>query len=55
LAQNKVTASPIAGLFITWLVARPKGRTLGVAAERFHDMLCEFGRKLVHKGVWQAA
>ena len=24
LAQRKITASPIAGLFITWLVARPK-------------------------------
>jgi LysR family transcriptional regulator, nitrogen assimilation regulatory protein len=50
-----VSASPIADLFITWLVARPKARTLGVAAERFYDMLCEFGRTLVHKGVWQEA
>ena len=53
--RGEVSISPVADLFITWLVARPKGRTLGVAAERFHDMLCEFGRKLVHKGVWQEA
>ena len=55
LAQNKITASPIAGLFITWLVARPKARTLGVAAERFYDMLCELGRKQVRDGIWEAA
>jgi hypothetical protein len=24
-----------------------------VAAERFHDILCEFSRKLIAKGVWQ--
>jgi LysR family transcriptional regulator, nitrogen assimilation regulatory protein len=55
LAQNKITASPIAGLFITWLVARPKARTLGVAAERFYDMLCELGRKQVRDGIWESA
>ncbi|MEI9922242.1 MAG: LysR family transcriptional regulator substrate-binding protein [Bradyrhizobium sp.] len=53
LAQNRITASPIAGLFITWLVARPKARTLGVAAERFYDMLCELGRKQVRDGIWK--
>jgi len=51
--QERVSASPIADLFITWLVARPKSRSLGVAAERFHDILCEFSRKLVAKGIWQ--
>jgi LysR family transcriptional regulator, nitrogen assimilation regulatory protein len=55
LAQGKVTASPISGLFITWLVARPKGRPLGVAAERFYDMLCELGRKQVRDGIWESA
>ena len=55
LKQGCVSASPIAGLFVTWLVARPKSRPLGVAAERFHDILCEFSRKLIAKGVWQEA
>jgi LysR family transcriptional regulator, nitrogen assimilation regulatory protein len=55
LKQGAVSASPIADLSITWLVARPKARTLGVAAERFYDMLCEFGRKQVRDGVWEAA
>jgi LysR family nitrogen assimilation transcriptional regulator len=52
--QRQVSATPIADLSITWLVARPKTRSLGVAAERFHDMLCEFGRKQVRDGVWDA-
>ena len=55
LKRGAVSASPIADLSITWLVARPKARTLGVAAERFYEMLCEFGRKQVHDGVWQDA
>ncbi len=33
----------------------PKARTLGVAAERFYDMLCELGRKQVRDGIWEAA
>jgi LysR family nitrogen assimilation transcriptional regulator len=52
--RGQLSASPIADLSITWLVARPKTRSLGVAAERFHDMLCEFGRKQVRDGVWEA-
>jgi LysR family transcriptional regulator, nitrogen assimilation regulatory protein len=55
LAQKKITASPIEGLFITWLVARPKARSLGVAAERFYDMLCEAGRTQVREGIWESA
>jgi LysR family transcriptional regulator, nitrogen assimilation regulatory protein len=55
LKQDRISASPIADLFVTWLVARPKSRPLGVAAERFHDILCEFGRKLITKGIWQEA
>jgi LysR family nitrogen assimilation transcriptional regulator len=53
LKQGRISASPIADLFVTWLVARPKSRPLGVAAERFHDVLCEFSRKLIARGVWQ--
>ena len=55
LKQKQVSASPIADMFVTWLVARPKSRALGVAAERFHDMLCDFSRKLIAKGAWQEA
>src|ERR1700744_1671835 len=55
LKQGRVSASPVSELFITWLVARPKSRPLGVAAERFHDILCEFSRKLIAKGVWREA
>jgi LysR family nitrogen assimilation transcriptional regulator len=53
LKLKRVSASPISDLFVTWLAARPKSRSLGVAAERFHDILCEFSRKLIANGVWQ--
>jgi LysR family nitrogen assimilation transcriptional regulator len=52
LKQGLVSASPIADLSITWMVARPKARPLGVAAERFYEMLCELGRKQVRDGIW---
>jgi LysR family transcriptional regulator, nitrogen assimilation regulatory protein len=55
LNQGRVSASPVAELFITWLVARPKTRTMSVAAERFHDILCEFSQRLIAKGFWQEA
>jgi LysR family nitrogen assimilation transcriptional regulator len=55
LKQGRVSASPVAELFITWLVARPKTRTMSVAAERFHDILCEFSQRLIAKGFWQEA
>jgi LysR family transcriptional regulator, nitrogen assimilation regulatory protein len=53
LKQGVISVSPIAELAVTWLVARPKARTLGVAVERFYEMLCEFGRKQVRDGIWQ--
>jgi LysR family nitrogen assimilation transcriptional regulator len=55
LKHGHVTASPITGLFITWLVARPKTRSLSVAAERFCDGLWAIGAKQVREGIWQAA
>jgi LysR family nitrogen assimilation transcriptional regulator len=55
LKLKRVSASPISDLFVTWLAARPKSRPLGVAAERFHDTLYEFSRKLIATGVWQEA
>ncbi len=53
LKQGQISASPIADLSITWMVARPKARSLGVAAERFYEMLCELGRKHVSDGIWE--
>jgi LysR family nitrogen assimilation transcriptional regulator len=55
LKAGRVSGSPISDLFVTWLVARPKSRPLGVAAQRFHDILCEFSRKLIAKRTWQEA
>jgi hypothetical protein len=49
LKQGKVTASPIAGLFITWLVAKPRARSLSVAAERFYDSLRALAAKQVQR------
>lgn len=55
LKLKRVSASPISDLFVTWLSARLKSRPLGVAAERFHDILWAFSRKLIAKGVWHEA
>ena len=55
LKHGHITASPITGLFITWLVARPKTRSLSVAAERFCDGLWAIGAKQGREGIWQAA
>ncbi|MGA8319104.1 MAG: LysR family transcriptional regulator [Bradyrhizobium sp.] len=55
LKLKRVSASPISDLFVTWLSARLKSRPLGVAAERFHDILWAFSRKLIAKGVWHDA
>ena len=54
LKQGDISASPISDLSITWMVARPKTRSLGVAAERFYDMVCDLGRKQIRDGVWEA-
>jgi len=50
--ERALSASPIEGLFITWLVAKPMTRSLGVAAQRFHDAICEVGHQQVRAGVW---
>jgi len=52
LQQQRVSASPIKGFFITWLAARPRNRSLATAGERFYQMLCETGRDLVRDGIW---
>lgn len=48
-----LSAAPIKGLSVTWLVARPKQRSVAVAAERFYEMVCQFGSKQVSDGLWE--
>jgi LysR family transcriptional regulator, nitrogen assimilation regulatory protein len=55
LKQGGISASPVADLSITWMAARPKTRSLGVAAARYYEMLCEFGDRLTREGVWESA
>lgn len=55
IKEKVVSASPIKGFAITWLIARPGARPLSIAAERFYQMLCETGRDLVRDGVWDKA
>ena len=55
LLKNKtVTASPIVGCFLTWVVAKPKMRSLGVAAQTLYNMLCEIGEEKIAEGTWQS-
>jgi LysR family transcriptional regulator, nitrogen assimilation regulatory protein len=51
--SNIVSISPIAGFFLTWAVAKPKTRSLGLAAETMYDMVCKIGAEMVSQGVWQ--
>jgi len=50
--ERAVSVSPIEGLFVTWLVAKPMARSLGVAAQRFYDAICDIGQQQVRVGVW---
>ena len=51
--ERSLSASPIKDLFITWLVAKPKTRSLGVAAQRFYEAICDMGREQIRDGIWQ--
>ena len=51
--ERALSASPIENLFITWLVAKPKTRSLGVAAQCFYEAICDMGREQVRAGIWQ--
>jgi LysR family transcriptional regulator, nitrogen assimilation regulatory protein len=51
--SNTVSVSPIAGFFLTWAVAKPKTRSLGLAAETMYNMVCKIGAEMVSQGVWQ--
>lgn len=54
LRDRVVSASPIKDAFITWLVAKPKNRSIGIAAQRFYEMLLELGREMTRSGVFNA-
>jgi LysR family transcriptional regulator, nitrogen assimilation regulatory protein len=55
LKDKAVSASPIADYAITWLVAKPKNRSIGVAAQRFYDVLLEMGQEMTRQGVFRPA
>jgi LysR family nitrogen assimilation transcriptional regulator len=50
--SRKVAARPIADFAITWLLAKPKSRSLSLTAERFCSVLHEFAREQVRQGIW---
>lgn len=51
--KGLVSASPVENLFVTWLVAKPKTRTLGIAAQRFYDAICDMGREQIRRNIWR--
>jgi LysR family nitrogen assimilation transcriptional regulator len=53
LKDKLVSASPIKDVFITWLVAKPKNRPIGIAAQRFYEMLRELGQEMTGSGVFK--
>ena len=52
LKDKAVSASPIADFAITWLVAKPKNRSIGVAAQRFYELLLDTGQEMTRQGVF---
>ena len=54
LKDKTVTASAIADYPITWLAAKPKNRPIGVAAQRFYDLLLEMGHEMRRQGVFRS-
>jgi LysR family nitrogen assimilation transcriptional regulator len=50
-----LSASPIAGLRITWTIARPKNRKLGVAARLMMNVIFSVVRDLVESSAWPLA
>ena len=55
LKQNQVSATPVKDFSITWLAARPKNRSIGLAALRFYDMLREIGQQMIKEGALRPA
>ncbi len=54
LKERALSASPIEGVFVTWLVAKPKTRSLSVAAELFYQAVCNIGQEQIDANVWLA-
>ncbi|HWL75566.1 MAG TPA: LysR family transcriptional regulator [Burkholderiaceae bacterium] len=54
LKDKTVSASAIADYPITWLAAKPKNRPIGVAAQRFYDVLLEMGHEMRRQGVFRS-
>jgi LysR family nitrogen assimilation transcriptional regulator len=52
---GQLSASPIAGLRITWTIAQPKNRDLGVAARLMTDVIFDVVRNLVKSDAWPLA
>jgi LysR family nitrogen assimilation transcriptional regulator len=52
---GRLAASPLAGLRITWLVARPLNRALTVAARRLLETLFRTVRHQIENGAWRLA
>jgi LysR family nitrogen assimilation transcriptional regulator len=52
---GRLSASPLAGLRITWMVARPMNRSLSVAARLLHDIIIQVVDDLVTSGAWPLA
>src|SRR5262245_27020069 len=52
---GRLSASPIAGLRITWMIARPTNRGLSVAARLLHDIIFQVVHELVETGAWPLA
>lgn len=50
-----LSASPIAGLRITWTIARPMNRNLSVAARLMINVIFQVVRELVESGAWPLA
>jgi LysR family nitrogen assimilation transcriptional regulator len=53
LKERAISASPIEGLSITWLVAKPASRPLNLAGQRFYDAICAASQEQVRLGLWQ--
>lgn len=53
LKERALTACPIENLNITWMVAKPVGRSLSLAAQLFHDAVVAVAAEQIAAGVWQ--
>jgi len=50
--ERKLSFRRISGFNITWLIARPKSRSLSFAADLFCDLLHEMAREKIAERVW---